>query len=312
MQRDVVMDATIPLLNEMIDNNQSASLSTLNGKSIHTPNHFSRHVSLYSWMSGIHIQEMSYLMSRNEYLLLMLAFANIKQDDDKFAPIVLPLKELCKLLGANLGGSTDYKAWAKTICHLSFRGVVYVKNNSYMAACPYFSLCAIDTETQTVTMELNPNLAPYFLHLEKNKTIFNFGYIRQLSSANVMRLYTTCASMRNGDYAFYDSIEHLKQIHGYKGETKVFLRDVLVPGLFEINTTTDLTIKAQYVYEGKSISGVRFIAGTKSDAEMRRCNISVNNDRRKKITASHADMRQAVLIPRDMELDATKEVAIAI
>lgn len=250
-------------------------------KSVHLPNYYVRNLSIAnaSWGPGIAIQEDSYLMTRNEFLLLTFAFANIKRQDQQFEAVVIPLVELCRLAGYSLKGSTDYHAWGKTIRRLATRTLNYVENGESAVFCPYFSTCRIDMKTKMVTLKLNPELAPYFLCLEKHKTIFLYGYLRQLNTINTCLFYLLCSSARSMGHNLVVDMEHLKMSHGYRGDTRHFLSDVLLPSIHEINLRTDLFVTLEYLRTIRSITAVRFFIRQKSSQEIKELNISPENKR---------------------------------
>lgn len=280
-------------------------------KSVHLPNYYARNLSITSaaWKPGIVVHQDSFLMTRRELLILTLAFANIKQHDNQFEAIHIPLVELCRLAGADLDGTKDYVAWMNTIRRLATRTLNYVEDGRTAVFCPYFSMCCVDVVSKMVTLKLNSDLAPYFLSLDKNKTIFLYGFMRQLSTINTCLFYLLCSSSKTGEYDLTVSIEHLKAAHGFKGETKHFVSDVLLPCIYEINQRTDLSIKLAYIKHGRTISGVRFAINAKSKKEMKALGISPTN--RKSVRGSKrlsvAEKQTVLLMPNEQK---KKEIGI--
>lgn len=315
MLKEITIDTALQSLDIIADDNfqynTDGQLSVISEKSVHLPNHYARYFSLYSWNPCVQVSDSVFVMTRNEFLILALAFANIKQHDYGFEPIAIPLTELCKIFGLKLSGSTDYKAWAKTIYRLSSRRVIYVENQKSIVMCPYFSTCVLDFETKIVTLKLNPDLSQYFLHLEKNKTIFNFGFLRQMSSVSSMLLYILCASTKKGDYTLYNTLDHLKKRLGYSGANKFFIADVLIPAIYEINQISDLNVKIQFIRRNRAITAVRFFVSCKSAIEMEEKGISSSNIKRQKLSAPITEMRSAV-VDQDCELPVNprKEITI--
>lgn len=264
-------------------------------KSVHVPNYYARNLSIDCSGCGsrIEVQEDSFLMTRRELVLLTFAFANIKQHDNQFEAINIPLIELCRLAGSDLDGAKDYAEWVYTIRRLATRTLNYVEDDHAICFSPYFSTCRVDRKTKIVTLKLNPDLAPYFLCLDRNKTIFLYGYLRQLSSVNSCLFYLLCASSKTGEYDLTVSIEHLKAAHGFKGETKHFLSDVLLPSIYEINHRTDLSVSIAYVKQGRSISAIRFVIGSKSKKDMQKLGIAPTNEKvprgAKRLTAAEKE-----------------------
>ena len=281
-------------------------------KSVHLPNYYARNLSIdcAGWRPGIVVQEDSFLMTQRELLLLMLAFANIKQHDNQFETINIPLVELCRLAGAELDGTKDYIEWMSAIRRLATRTLNYVEDGRSAVFCPYFSMCRVDVATKIVTLKLNPDLAPYFLCLDKNKTIFLYGFMRQLSSIHTCLFYLLCSSSKTGEYDLTVSMEHLKAVHGFKGETKHFVSDILLPCIYELNQKTDLAVKIAYMKHARTISGIRFVINAKSKKEMKQLGIAPTNPKvcrgAKRLTVTE---KQTVLISPDAE-KKKKEIGI--
>lgn len=279
-------------------------------KSVHLPNHYVRNLSIdcTPWKSGIVVQEGSFLMTRNELLLLTLAFANIKQHDNRFEAINIPLVDLCRLAGAEIDGANDYVSWINTVRRLATRTLSYVEDGHAAVFCPYFSMCRVDIATKMVTLRLNSDLAPYFLSLDKNKTIFLYGFIRQLSSINACLLYLLCSSSRDGGYNLSVSLDHLKAAHGFKGETKHFISDILLPGIHEINQKTDITVNLAYMKQGRSITGICFASTPKSKKDMNELGINPENKKTARSAKRlSADEKQAIF---SMPTKKRKEIVI--
>lgn len=277
---------------EIADEDEKNLLCVANdNKSVHLPNYFVRNFSIASpdWgRRNVVIQEDSFLMTMNEFILLTFAFANIQQQDNQFEVVRIPLIELCRLVGGNLAGSSDYNYWAKTIRMLSTRTLNYVEDGRCVVFSPYFSTCRLDVVSKVVTLKLNSDLAPYFLGLDRNKTIFLYGFLRQLNTINAGLLYLLCSSARTGKYSLLVNLEHLKKSHGYKSDTKHYISDVILPCLHEINNRTDLNVSIEYSKQGRMIEGIRFVTKTKSPEEMAKMNISPDNKRirgRKRLTS---------------------------
>ncbi len=282
-------------------------------KSIHMANSFSRYSCGFEEpdQPGILFFKESNRMSKRELLLLHFALANIAEEDQIFRPIVISLRELCKSLHVTLGGNNDYKGWYQAIFSLSRRRLVCLQSGRFVMSSPYFSTCAIDLKTKQVMLKLNSDLSQYFLNIYKNKTVFKFGYYRQLNSTHSMDFYRLCSSMKNGNRPFLTSIEYLKMKSGSGQDTKHFLSDVLIPAIYEINAVTDLSIQIQYVRTGRQITDVRFFVREKTAAEQEEMGISVEADgARAKIRVNSSVMRDSVLIkgklkrvlPRDIVL----------
>ena len=263
-------------------------------KSVHVPNCFARGMTVasLSWHKNIHIREDSFIMTRNEFLVLWLAFANIQQEDDHFREIKIPLVELCRFLGAELKGSANYEAWINTIHRLTARTLNYVYSlNGVISFAPYFSMCRVDPATKVVHIKLNPELAPFFLHLKDHKTVMLCGYMRQFSSIDACLLYLLAASIRHGNFRLDVPLTHLKGMLGFGGDTKRFTNDVLLPAVNEINKRSDITIALQYTKEGREIASVNFYVQNKSKQLMREMGIDAGAKRirRPKLTKEDRD-----------------------
>lgn len=294
--------------NQSVDENQQMVGASPSGKCLNLPNHFTRFMSLLSWSPDIEVDPRSLVMSRREYLVLMYAFNNIKTTNDRFDVIEIPLHELCALLGIQLQGSKDYQEWRKLIDCLGYRRVTYITKSRSYVVCPYFSYCELNAFTNVIRLKLNQELAPYFINLTKNKTIFNFGYLTQLSSAYTMRIYTLCASMRTGGYNFNADVSYLQKIIGHTGKFNDFMRDVLMPNLYEINRISDLHIRLQYVKSGRSVQSIRFFVRGKTEEEQENAGISPFKKKEKRPYVSSTEMRQTLLLPPDAYFDKAKEI----
>jgi hypothetical protein len=288
---------------------EAGKLGSHDNKSVHLPNYYVRLFSIgaASIDPGVSVQDESLEMSRNELLLLMLTFANIKKEDDCFKPIQIPLVDLCRRVGAELGGSSNYATWARTIRRLASRLMIFVDENEVVTFCPYFSTCRLNPRDKMVTMKLNSDLSHIFLNVCRDKTIFQFGYLRQLSSSNAMLFYLLGSSARIGDYSLLVNLEHLKRTHGYAGETKHFISDVLLPCLYEINDKTNLNITLEYVREGRSIYAIKLFVDEKTPAEMLAAQIGPENKRQARIKRLTPELKKTLFAsgsnkPRQREI----------
>lgn len=280
-------------------------------KSVHLPNYYVRAFSIgaASFDQGVNVQDESLEMTRNELLLLMLAFANIKKEDDCFKPIHIPLVELCRRVGAELTGSSNYNAWAKTILRLASRLMIFVDENEVVTFCPYFSTCRLDPRNKMVTLKINSDLSNIFLNVCRDKTVFQFGYLRQLSSSNAMLFYLLCSSARIGNYSLLVNMEHLKRTHGYAGETKHFVSDVLLPGLYEINEKTNLKVSLEYARKGRTINAIRLFVGEKNTAEMLAAKVGPENKRQARTKRLAPEQKKSLFLS-DSQGPKQREIVI--
>ena len=316
MQTGLSLDATNYLnqkADEMPDvvDEMGNEITMCDNKSVHLPNYYVRFFSIgaASIDPGVNVQDESLEMTRNELLLLMLTFANIKKEDDCFKPIHIPLVDLCRRVGVELSGSTDYRAWAKTILRLASRLMIFVDENEVITFCPYFSTCRLDPRDKMVTMKINPDLSHIFLNVCRDKTVFQFGYLRQLSSSNTMLFYLLCSSARIGNYSLLVNMEHLKRTHGYAGETKHFISDVLLPGLYEINEKTNLKVSLEYARSGRAINAVRLFVGEKTTSEMLLAKVGPENKRQARVKRLTQEQKKSLFLD-DSERPKQKEIMI--
>lgn len=182
---------------------------------------------------NIDIAKNNYLVMANSFIkscvvtpnadarkLFYLAVSEIRQEDDDLKPIHTHARDLMEIFGEK--STKKIYTRANKACENLFKNsYIYKKNNkNKWKGCHLTSYVEYDNGDIYIT--LNPNLKPFFLHLQRNFTQTIFRLLLQLPSQDAMTLYnllymnycekTSCIDKNTGVGTFIFTKEEIEEL----------------------------------------------------------------------------------------------------
>lgn len=243
----------------------------------------------------IHEEDTKKNMSLLEQKILLYVISRIKPDDTELKEQTFELPEFCRVCGIAIAG-TNYQHIKDAIRKLSNR-TMWLCDDEVDTTVKWIAKATIYKKTGKVKIRLDEDMIPYLLLLKENYTMYPLHSVIKMKTKYGIMLYEILKS-----YAFKGSylefpIEELKKRLDcpYYDKFANFKIKVLEPAIRDINTFTELEVKAEYKKTGRSFSTVVFIIKDLSKSKLPEDNEeagrryrNVENDIYKGITSKEA------------------------
>lgn len=152
------------------------------------------------------------------------------------------------------------------------------ESSGYVILTTWFDFIRVSPARDSYVFQFNPVLQPFLMHLTKNFTLYQLGYVLQMRSPNAIRLYDLLKSIAYREEYTMD-LDELRFCMGMLKlnedgsvaerawpEFKRLSAKVLKPAIEEINKTTDLTVTYEPARTGRdrrATTGITFHVLTK-------------------------------------------------
>ncbi len=209
------------------------------------------------------------VLSAQEKLIIFFLASCIDPHDQIFDEVVLSISDFCRLLNISLRGGNQRKLLEQALYNLRTKGFWIVSNNGKRkeVGC-WLSKGAIDYESDTVTLQLDNILRPFFLNLSNTaRTIFQLGYAVKFKKKHTCDLYALCKSAVGLKRWVMPYSELRGMLGGGYNRYCDLKKRVLVPCLKEINEYSDIYVEVKSIKKGKEIYAVAFYIRNKTKQE---------------------------------------------
>lgn len=203
-------------------------------------------------------------MTTVEEKILAYLFSKIKPDATELEPITLDIKTFCEVCGISRGPTDNWYPFIKAAITRLARRLMWLQDRETgkESIFRYIDDAIIEKKNGKVEIILSKKLSPFLLGLSGNYFQYSYHNILAMKSRYGIMLYKILKSysFRYPSVKFY--IEDLKisldaTSSSYSNFAN-FKKKVLDPALEDINTFSDLQVKAEYVKTGRSFTHVIF------------------------------------------------------
>lgn len=232
------------------------------------------------------VQEYKVSLSLTEIRIVNYLISNIDSPkyDKEFRKFRFEIKEFCNIVYPNKKIGDAYNWLPKILEDLAHKGawkeVPSTENPGKMKKALIHWIERPEFEVGYITIELNPNLAPYLLQLDKSFIKSKFQYTALAQSKYTIPLYELLKSWEK----VYKKKFEIDELRAYMdamdktySNTAAFKRRVLDPAIKEINEITDLQVSYTEIKRGRKTTNIEFVIlpkEKKSEVYEKRENVS--------------------------------------
>lgn len=203
-------------------------------------------------------------MNLNEAKILRLAIMQIIQKDTCFKPYVVKIKELAKLL--DIPDSNIYRD-IETICNGISEKPIKIKKGKSWKVIPWVKYCEYKEGSGQIYIQLNDELEPYLINLQKYYTQYFLEYILEMKSVYAIRIFELLQKEMKTKYIpkegkmVYLSVSTIREACECENKYTqfgMFRKKVIDTAIKEIERVTLYMIMIEYVKDGRSVVGFKF------------------------------------------------------
>lgn len=216
------------------------------------------------------VQEYKVSLTLAEIRIVNYLIANIHSPkyDKEFRKFRLDINEFCKIVYPDKKIGDVYKWLPRVLENLAHKGawkeVPSQENPGKMKKALIHWVERPEFEEGYVTVELNPNLAPYLLQLDTSFFRSKFKYTALAQSKYTIPLYELLKSWEKvKDHKKVFEIDELRAymdaVKKSQNNVAEFKRTALEPAVKEINDITDLQISYTEIKRGRKVTHIEFL-----------------------------------------------------
>lgn len=216
------------------------------------------------------VQEYKVSLTLAEIRIVNYLIANIHSPkyDKEFRKFRLDINEFCKIVYPDKKIGDVYKWLPRVLENLAHKGawkeVPSQENPGKMKKALIHWVERPEFEEGYVTVELNPNLAPYLLQLDTSFFRSKFKYTALAQSKYTIPLYELLKSWEKvRDHKKVFEIDELRAymdaVKKSQNNVAEFKRTALEPAVKEINDITDLQISYTEIKRGRKVTHIEFL-----------------------------------------------------
>ncbi len=206
-----------------------------------------------------YIIEASYKLSLQEQRIIYILITKINQDDERFKPYKLTVREFADIVCVK--NKNIYTEVAKHVDSLRHRDLTIIKEKSVLKTT-WLSSAEYFTDEGTVELEFSPKLKPYLLQLKERFTKLDLKKVVSFSSNYSCRVYELLKQYEKVRERTL-KIEDLRTMFCIEpNEYKLyadFKRKVIIQAQKEINSKTDISFQFDEIKIGRKVTSIKFI-----------------------------------------------------
>ena len=216
------------------------------------------------------IQRSRYQLSTQEQKIILYLISKIKPDDDDFKLYDFQIKDFCEVCGIDETNGQNYANLKITIKNLADKSVWVTLNDGRETVVRWIERPYIDKKCGKIQIKLDDLMKPYLLELQKQFTKYNLYFILAMKSKYSLRIYEILKSYENMGCCEYD-IEQLKKMIFAEQYTQIsdFRKKVINIAVQEINDFGDVSVKYNFIKQGRAFNKIQFLIKTKNNLDER-------------------------------------------
>lgn len=246
-----------------------------------------------------------YKLTVNEQKLLVAIISQIDKNSPEFYKIRLKVADLAEF--CNINSTNKYTQIRDTMVKLMSRLVVIPKKDGGEYITHWIQTSRYYPNESIIEYKIDDELKPELLQLKSAFFEHNAKIYMCLNSAYSIRMYDILSKMvKVGDFEynldFFRKIFQLNKTYNVFGNLK---KRIIEPALAEINEKSDISIKHEYIKEGRNYTKIHFVI--KSKAKKNIMPPSEHPVKREALDAESQDMLLRLINPDRWDL--TEDIA---
>lgn len=199
-----------------------------------------------------------------EEKILSYLFSQIKPDATDLEPITLDIKTFCEVCGISRGPTDNWYPFLKSAITRLARRMMWLQDRETgkESILRYIDDAIIEKKNGKVEIILSKKLAPFLLGLNGNYFQYSYHNILAMKSKYGIMLYKILKSYSfrypNVKFNIDDLKISLDATTASYSNFNTFKKKVLEPALQDINTFSDIEVKADYIKTGRGYTHVIF------------------------------------------------------
>ena len=177
-----------------------------------------------------------------------------------------------ELIKATNSKDTSYTAVLRNLTRTIVKTSIHIEEPSTTNEKKWTDMALITKmsyENGILTCDFNDEIRPYLFGDLHSFTKSQYIYIASCKTYSAMRMYEICNSWINTTKIVYYDISKWRAILGAMGNSYLkfshFRQRVFEPAIKEVNQKTDITIKPEYIKEGRAVTHIRLHVFSKAD-----------------------------------------------
>lgn len=211
-------------------------------------------------------EEMTLLENR----MLLFLISAIKPEDEELKTVTFNIRDLCDICGIDARGQNyqNIRDSLKSIASKHF----WLDKGDVEVLCSWIVKPTIHKNSMEVSVDLDPDTAPFLLKLRRSFTAFELRFALAMHSTYSLRMYELLKSYASiGEWLVgLDEFKELTNSGTYKDFASL-RRRVIDPALKEISEKTDLIVSYRQINgaKGRTVTALCFTIGKRTIAAAR-------------------------------------------
>lgn len=218
-------------------------------------------------------------LTAQQQKIVISLISQIEESKGVKEPYSFDITQFCKMCGLGRADGRYYAKVKSDLLYLTNKGVWRQLADGSIVTVRWLSKVKIQPKSGTITVWFDEDMEDVLFGLKRRFVQYCLEYILPLTAKYSIRLYELLKSYQfQGEYCHIELQELKERIDAEKYDRTIDLRRrVIEPSLLEINTYTDIEVKAEPWWDNnKTIKGFRFqiipINGRYAEIERRRIN----------------------------------------